>query len=98
MSVEVKDRQCLLDVALVATGSVEGAFGLAVANGIGLTAGLPLGTVIENAPAGVVSRRVVSVYAMERVSPAMEVSDVDMASCCAGGIGHMGIEIDFRVS
>lgn len=37
-------------------------------------------------------------YAVERVAPATEASDEDRAACPYGGIGYMGIEIDFIVS
>ncbi|MBD5322619.1 MAG: hypothetical protein HDS01_07630 [Bacteroides sp.] len=42
--------------------------------------------------------RTVELYKAHRVEPATEVSPEDIAACPYGGIGFMGIEIDFIVS
>lgn len=97
MKIISKDRQCLLDLALIATGSVEGAVDIAVANGISLTSELDAGTELS-IPGRVLDARVVEKYGNENVLPATEISAAERAACPYGGIGYMGIEVDFKVS
>ena len=47
---------------------------------------------------GGTERLTVRRYAVERVEPATEASAEDRAACPYGGIGYMGIEMDFIVS
>lgn len=99
MKTTAKDRQTLLDIALISGGHVETALTLAEANGLSLTARLEDGlelTVPEPVPGGDV--RTVRLYHARGIDPATEASEEDMTACPYGGIGFMGIEIDFEVS
>lgn len=99
MKTTAKERQTLLDVALQSGGHVETALALAEANGLSVTDRLEDGqelTVPEPLEAG--DARTVRLYRALGVEPATEASADDMAACPYGGIGFMGIEIDFFVS
>lgn len=99
MKTTVKDRQTLLDVALMCGGTVESVMALAEANGLSVTERLEDGqelTVPEAVGAG--DARTVRLYRARGIEPATEASTEDMRACPCGGIGFMGIEIDFEVS
>ena len=89
----------MLDIALQTGGRIETAMALATANGLSLTERLEDGqelTVPEPMAEG--DARTVALYRAHGVEPATEVSEEDMRACPYGGIGLMGIEIDFEVS
>lgn len=99
MKTTAKERQSMLDMALQCGGHVETALALAVANELSVTDRLEDGqelTVPE--PVDVGNARVVRLYRAHGVEPATEVNAEDMQCCPCGGIGHMGLEIDFEVS
>ncbi len=99
MKTTAKERQSMLDMALQCGGHVETALALAVANELSVTDRLEDGqelTVPE--PVDVGNARVVRLYRAHGVEPATEVSAEDMQCCPCGGIGYMGVEIDFEVS
>ena len=99
MKATVKERQTLLDIALQTGGHIETVLALAEANGMSITDRLEDGrvlTVPEPVEGG--DTRTVELYKAHRVEPATEVSPEDIAACPYGGIGFMGIEIDFIVS
>ena len=99
MKTTAKERQSMLDMARQCGGHVETALALAVANELSVTDRLEDGqelTVPE--PVDVGNARVVRLYRAHGVEPATEVSAEDMQCCPCGGIGYMGVEIDFEVS
>lgn len=99
MKTTAKERQSVLDMAIVTGGHIETAMALAAANNISLTDRLADGeelTVPEPVAGG--ESRTVELYMALGVEPATEVSVEDMAVCPYGGIGFMGVEIDFEVS
>lgn len=99
MKTTAKERQSMLDMALQCGGHVETALALAVANELSVTDRLEDGqelTVPE--PVDVGNARVVRLYRAHGVELATEVSAEDMQCCPCGGIGYMGVEIDFEVS
>ena len=99
MKTTAKERQSMLDMALQCGGHVETALALAVANELSVTDRLEDGqelTVPE--PVDVGNARVVRLYRAHGLDPATEVSAEDMQCCPCGGIGYMGVEIDFEVS
>lgn len=103
MRIEVKERQTLLDIALATAGTVEAAIEIAEANGLSLTDELGDGRELEVpdrvAPGGnTADARVVRRYGAQGVEPATEASAEERAACAYGGIGFMGVEIDFEVS
>ena len=99
MKATVKERQTLLDDALQTGGHNETVLALAEANGMSITDRLEDGRVLtipEPVESG--DTRTVELYKAHKVEPATEVSPDDMSACPYGGIGFMGIEIDFIVS
>ena len=88
MEVKVKDRQSLLDMAVQTAGSMEAAFDLAVANGVSLTATLKDGQVLAT----------VRYYSVQKIMPATALSREEISVLERGGIGFMGIEMEFIVS
>lgn len=99
MRITVKDRQTVLDVAVEYGGSVDTALAIAERNGVSVTERLGDGAVLE-VPEGLAggNGRVVELYGARGVDPATEASGEDEAGCPYGGVGLMGIEIDFEVS
>ena len=99
MKTRAKERQTMLDIALQSGGHVETVLALAEANGLSVTDRLEDGqelTVPEPVENG--DTRTVRLYRAHGVEPATEASDDDMSACPYGGIGFMGIEIDFEIS
>ncbi len=76
MQITVNDRQTLLDIAVIALGSVAGVFALAQRNGLPITATLSDGQALAYELDDVVSHAVRSEYALRRISPA---TDIDAA-------------------
>lgn len=68
----VSDRQSLIDVAIIALGSVAGVFDLARRNSLSVTATLSDGQQILYEMDDVVAPRVRSAYAIQRISPATD--------------------------
>lgn len=96
MEVKVKDRQSLLDMAVQTAGSMEAAFDLAVANGVSLTATLKDGQVLATVP--VRNAGTVRYYSVQKIMPATALSREEISVLERGGIGFMGIEMEFIVS
>ena len=99
MKTTAKDRQTLLDMAVQSGGHVETVVALAAANGLSVTDRLEDGqelTVPEPVEDG--DGRAVRLYQAHGIEPATEASAEEMTACPYGGIGFMGIEIDFEVS
>lgn len=88
------DRQSLLDIAVQTSGGVEAAFDLAAANDVSVSEPLA-GTQLETAP--VADKMVLERYTARQIRPATELSDEEIEAAPFGGIGYMGIEIDFMV-
>lgn len=85
MITRAREGQCLVDVALEVTGAVEGAWTLALLNGLSLTWDLELGQEIGYEADSVEDARVVSRYEAEGVHPATAVSDKTLAWLLYGG-------------
>ncbi|MEZ3475328.1 MAG: hypothetical protein K1V79_00160 [Alistipes sp.] len=94
----IHNRQSLLDMAVQECGSFEAAFALSERNGIALTDELSAGQELEIAPEDVGNKRIVVALTAQDVRPATAISAEDAALVPWGGIGFMGIEIDFIVS
>jgi hypothetical protein len=91
------DRASILDLAMICGGTIECLIEFCALNSLS-----PTGTVIHGQPymADVtenVDHRVLSRFSDDRVRPATEASAEDIARCPYGGIGEMGIEIDFEI-
>ena len=74
MQIIVNDRQTLLDIAVIALGSVAGVFALARRNGLSVTATLADGQTISYEMEDVVSPAVRSAYALQHISPATDIN------------------------
>lgn len=85
-------------MAIQECGSFEAAFALSERNGIALTEDLSVGQELEVTPEDMVNKRIVAALAAQGVKPATAVSAEDAMLVPWGGIGFMGIEIDFIVS
>lgn len=103
MKVKVKERQTLLDIALETAGTLAAAMEIAAANGLSVIDRLADGWELEIAEpsrrptVNEANARVVRRYRAHGVEPATEASAEDIARCPYGGIGEMGIEIDFEI-
>lgn len=94
----IHNRQSLLDMAVQECGSFEAAFALSERNDIALTDDLAVGRELKIAPEDIDRKRIVIALAAQNVKPATAISAEDAALVPWGGIGFMGIEIDFIVS
>lgn len=94
----IHNRQSLLDMALQECGSFKAAYALAERNGLAITDDLKAGTEIEYGPEDIAKKQIVAGLAAQGAKPATAISAQDAALVPWGGIGLMGIEIDFVVS
>ena len=81
-----------MDIAVQTSGVVEAAFDLAAANDVSVSEPLEAGAQLETAP--VADKMVLERYTARQIRPATELSD---EAAPFGGIGYMGIEVDFMV-
>lgn len=93
----IHSRQSLLDIAIQECGSFEAAYELADRNGLAVTDDLETGAVVEFIREDVTKKQVVAHLAARRIKPATAASELDTSIVPCGGIGFMGIEIDFIV-
>lgn len=94
-TIRAKDRQSLLDVQLIASGTLEGIIGLCALNGLALTDELSDGQELVTGDVG--EPRVVATYQNRRHSPATAI-DSTTSDLMPGGIGYMAVGVDFIVS
>lgn len=97
MEIVAKERQTLEDISLQYCGGVEAMIDVAALNGLSVTEELADGQVIV-VPDVAYSSKIVNRYRVKHIEPATEASEDDLSVCPYGGIGYMGIEIDFEVS
>lgn len=93
----IHSRQSLLDIAIQECGSFEAAYELAERNDLAVTDDMEAGAELEYIPEDVTKKQVVAHLAARRIKPATAVSEQDTSLAPCGGIGYMGIEIDFIV-
>lgn len=99
MKTTAKERQTVLDLALQTGGRLETAMAIAAANGISLTERLEDGQVLAvPEPLPECDTRTAALYRAHGVEPATEAGEDDMSACPCGGIGFMGVEVDFEIS
>lgn len=77
MIITVSNRQSLLDIAVIALGSVAGVFALAKRNNLPVTAVLDDGKTIVYELEDVVSNTVRNAYATQRISPATDIDNAE---------------------
>lgn len=96
MKATAKDRQSVIDIAIQTSGDVSAAADVAIDNGISVTDDLALGDILT--AVAVVDKNVVNRYAEKGIIPATAISEQDSDNAPYGGIGYMGVELDFIVS
>lgn len=77
MEIIVKDRQTLLDVAIMALGSAAGVFAFVRRNGISLTSALKDGQALTYEAADVLSPAIRDAYEVGGISPATDIERTD---------------------
>lgn len=77
MQITVKDRQSLLDISLIALGSISGIFALALRNAISVTTPLADGFAIRYEIEDVLSPSVRSAYELCGIEPATEMDPAE---------------------
>ena len=92
------DRQSLLDLAIIAGGSVDCAITICVKNGLSFSDDIVLDKEYETERLQDRDDSVLKIIDIENIRPATALSEIDITTCPFGGIGFMGIEIDFEVS
>lgn len=76
----VKDGQCLVDLALMLTGAVEGVWALALRNGVGVTEQLAHGLEISYESEDIETALTANRYKAEGICPATDVSPRALAA------------------
>lgn len=84
-----------MDIAVQTSGSVEAAFDLAATNDVSVSEPLPAGMQIETV--ATTDKLVLERYTARQIRPATELSDEEIEVAPFGGIGYMGIDVDFIV-
>ena len=90
--IQAKDRQTLLDVQLMACGTLDGVIDTCALNDMSLTDNLEDGQEIEVPTT--TDNKVVDVYMNKGYCPATAV----VVSVAPGGVGYMSVGVDFVVS
>ena len=93
MQTTTRNNQTLLDIAVQECGTVEAAFEIAERNGLALTDELNTGQKLDIVMTTTREESVVQ----DRINPATAPSAEETEMVPYGGIGFMGIEIDFVV-
>ena len=73
MEITVKDRQSLLDIAIIALGSVAGVFAFVKRNGISLTSSLKEGQILSYETADIIAPFIRNTYEVRNLSPATDI-------------------------
>lgn len=77
MEIIAKDRQTLLDLAIVALGSAAGVFALVRRNGISLTSKLTDGQALEYEAADIIATAIRDTYEVRGLSPATDIDNTE---------------------
>jgi hypothetical protein len=99
MEIKITSQQSVFDAAVQSAGTAETAFEIALQNGVSLTDDLIVGKSLGFAPTDdkQVNKRVQNNYKLNNIKPATGLTAEDQQATL-GGIGYMGISIDFIVS
>jgi hypothetical protein len=92
--IQAKDRQSLLDILLIACGTLDGMIEVCALNGISLTDDLEEGQNIE--VGDIVNNQMLSTYQTKGYCPATAIAADGIKR--HGGIDYMAIGFDFIVS
>lgn len=77
MEITVKDRQSLIDIAIIALGSAEGVFSLVKRNGLSLTDTLADGQVLEYEADDIVAPTIRETYRVRKLAPATDIGRLE---------------------
>lgn len=97
MATIVKPYQSLFDIALRETGSISTIFDIAQRNDLQITGELLAGQAVEMAEIAVAGNIVFSYYRTHNIHPATSIT-LQKEATKRGGVGYMGISIDFKIS
>lgn len=92
------DRASLFDLAILAGGCIECVFDIAVANSMSITDDVIIGQDYDVSELNQTDAEVLRLLNNDSVRPATAIGVRDMTACPYGGIGFMGIGIDFICS
>lgn len=92
------DRASMLDLAILAGGSLDCVFALCELNGVSLTDYVEVGQGYSLRGIEDVDKETTIRIRNERIKPATHTDARQLSEVTCGGIGFMGIDIDFEVS
>jgi hypothetical protein len=90
METKVIAEQSLFDIAILVGGSIESVFDIAMQNNLSITGEMSAGQTV--ATSQIEGNQITDYYRVKGIMPTT--GSVDLP----GGIGYMGVEIDFAVS
>ncbi len=97
MAATVKPHQCLFDIVLRESGAADAIFMLAQTNDIGITDELTGGQVLDTTRVESVNKSIMAYYQQQKIFPGTSLT-LQSSVTTRGGIGYMGIGIDFKIS
>ncbi|MBV8255008.1 MAG: hypothetical protein JO154_20575 [Chitinophaga sp.] len=97
MATTVKPQQCLFDIVLRESGAADAIFQMAQANDISITDELIGGQLLETTKVTPVNKSIITYYQQQQIFPGTSIT-LQSTSTARGGIGYMGIGIDFKIS
>lgn len=92
------DRASLLDLAIISGGGMDCLFEFVSADVLSITDDVMIGRHYNAHGLSAIDPAVLKIVNDENIRPATAISPEDMCACPYGGIGFMGVEIDFEVS
>ncbi|RAJ75539.1 hypothetical protein CLV59_109153 [Chitinophaga dinghuensis] len=97
MAVTVKPHQCLFDIILRESGAADAIFLMAQANDISITDELTGGATLQTTNVVPINKSIISYYQHQQIFPGTSLT-LQSTVATRGGIGYMGIGIDFKIS
>jgi len=92
------DRASLLDLAIIAGGCIDCVFEFAALNSMSVTDDVLISRCYDASGLSMIDSEALKQVDIEEVRPATAIRPEDVPCCPCGGIGYMGVEIDFEVS
>ncbi|WPQ62212.1 hypothetical protein SIO70_28030 [Chitinophaga sancti] len=96
-TVNVKPHQCLLDISMQEKGSIAALFDFAIANARSITDDYLAGETLFIPDTDIIDTRIWQELQDEAIVPSNGYTTED-AAIVMGGIGYMGIQLNFRIS
>lgn len=92
------ERGSILDLAILSGGNLDCAMSVCDKNDVCITDDMEIGREYREELLDSKNGRMRRIIDIEGIKPATSLSMVEMAACPYGGLGFMGVEIDFEVS